>query len=264
MKRVREKAGVRVVGVTGASGGVGTSCLAAALATRAALQGARAACADAHPLGGGIDALFDLESRPGARWPDLARVDGRVAGEALLRHLPVSADGVWVLSAGVAALDPADPAGPLAAEDPADRAPHGSPQPVLAGLASGLDRLVLDLGTASEVVPPDPGVAALCSDVVLVVGAGVPALARALRAAAVVSGWCSDRVWLAQRCPRGQGDLADLVAGRLGLPLLGAVPDDPRLDQALARGSAPGAGRSRIGALADDFWAVLARQERVA
>jgi len=265
----RGAGGAAVVGVLGASGGVGTSCVAAALATVAARTGLRTVCADASAHGGGIDALFDLESRPGARWPDLAAARGRLDGAALLRHLPVSADGVHVLAA---ADQPADqpPGQPLGSEG-------ADPGPVLTALAAAADALVLDLGTAGGAGPigavgpaaagsgpPSGSGPPCCDDLILVVGAGVPALARAGRAAAIVAAGGAGRAWLVQRVPRGRADLADLVAERLGLPLLGVVPDDPRLDDALARGVPPGAARTRLGALADRFWGVLAAQERIA
>lgn len=260
----REARRARCVGVAGASGGIGTSCLAAALATQAARRGDAVLCADATPSGGGIDALFDVESRPGARWPDLAQARGRLDGSALLRHLPVSSDGVHVLSAAAAGAD-----SPPRAEESAGTAGSAGaaagagPRAVLAALAGVVDLVVLDLGAADSglggVLPP-PGV----SDLVLVVGAGVPALARAGRAAAVATAAAVDRVWLAQRCPRGGAHLADLVAEKLGLPLIGVVLDDPRLDDALARGIAPGAGRGRLADAAAGLWTALVAQERVA
>lgn len=241
----------RVVGVVGASGGVGTSCLACALAVRSALAGDVVACADAAPSGGGIDALFDAESRPGARWPDLAQARGRLDGAALLQHLPAAAAGVRVLSARPDALDA-----------PRPDALESDPALVLHALATAVDTVVLDLGTPWSGSSLS-GIAA-CDDVVLVVGAGVPALARAAGAAGIVREAAPGRAWLAQRAPRGCADLADLVADRLELPLLGVVLDDPRLDEALARGAVPGTPRSRLGDVAERMWRLLRVQERAA
>lgn len=247
----------RVVGVVGGSGGVGTSCLAAALATRARSDGWSVVCADAGAWGGGIDALFDLESRPGVRWPDLAEASGRLDGAVLLRHLPESAGGVRVLSA--ATTTPDEPG-----HDPGRGTPAAAAAAVFEALTRVVDVLVLDLGTV-----PAAGLATAwgevgCTDLLLVVGTGVPALARAGRAAEALTTGACEQVWLVQRCPRGRADLAELVAERLGLPLLGVVPDDPRLDDALARGEAPGSGRSRLGAVAHQLWTGLTREERVA
>ena len=258
--------GARVVGVVGASGGVGTSCLACALAVRSALAGDLVGCADATPGGGGIDALFDAESRPGARWPDLAQARGRVDGAALVRHLPAAAAGVRVLSARPDAHEGSRPdahegSRPDAHEAHPD-ALGADPAPVLQALAVAVDTLILDLGT-----PWSGGALAgieACDDVVLVVGSGVPALARAAGAAALVRDAARGRAWLAQRAPRGCADLAELVADRLELPLLGLVLDDPRLDDALARGVVPGTHRSRLGDVAERMWRLLRAQERAA
>lgn len=246
----------RVIGVVGASGGIGTTCLAAALATRAAATGRRVACADAGPWGGGIEAVFDLESCPGARWPDLADARGRLDGAVLLRHLPQSTDGVRVLSATTAEPGTADEAtGPTR---PAAVAT------VLGALARAVDTLVLDLGTAPAGGREPSEAMTASGDLLLVVGSGVPALSRASRAAAAVTVGDAERVWLVQRCPRGRADLAGLVAERLGLPLLGAVYDDPRLDDALVRGVAPGSTRGRIGDVADRLLSQLWREEGAA
>lgn len=271
--------GARVVGVVGASGGIGTSCLAAALATRAAMAGQTVVCADADPGGGGLDALFDLESRPGIRWPDLMGVRGHLDGAMLLGHLPESAQGVAVLSAAgvdagpVPPIKRADDGSPDVATDLdpdaaiADRQAHPGtavPRVVVSALAAAVDTMVLDLGGVASLGRGSLIGAQACGDLVLVVGASVPALARAGRAASALTAADTERVWLAQRCPRGRADLADLVTEHLGLPLLGVILDDPRLDAALVRGVAPGSSRSRIGDAADSMWRALARQERAA
>ena len=242
----------------GGSGGVGTSCLAAALATRAALRGGLVACADAAGSGGGIDALFDLESAPGARWPDLAGARGRLDGAAVLAHLPVSAGGVAVLAA--------------VPTPPGEAAAGGSDVgaatvPVLVALAEAVHVLVVDLGCVFEGRPWLEPLLAACPDVVLVTGAGVPALARAAAAGAALEaamGAAGGRAWLAQRCPRGRADLAELVAERLGMPLLAAVFDEPQLDDRLARGVPPGTARGRLAEAVEAMWRVLDAQERAA
>ena len=85
--------------VVGASGGVGASTFAAAVArTQSAVDG-RALLVDAHPCSGGLDLLLGVEAEPGARWPELTVGDGSIDAADLYRALPSTPDGVAVLSA---------------------------------------------------------------------------------------------------------------------------------------------------------------------
>lgn len=237
----------RTIGVLGASGGIGTSCLAAGVATRAARHGLRVACADAWPGSGGIDVFFDREARPAARWPDLADARGRLEGGSLTTLLPRSEQGVVLLAAS--------PAGPLVGQ--------AAVAHTLTALQEVTDLLVLDLGVADAAMTfPLP-----CDDLVLVAGYTVPALSRAVAAAHLlerVPEGQARRIWLVQRCPRGRGDLAEQVAVRLGLPLLGTLFDDPKVDAQLARGRPPGDRAGRYADAVEDVLAGLSRQDHAA
>ncbi len=257
----------RVLAILGASGGVGASCLAAAVATRASARGRRVLAVDGEGTLGRLDVLFDRESAPGVRWPDLADARGRVDGEALLAQLPTSAEGVHVLSGREAGPPPAGR--PLVPGDPAGAPAEGSglaPDAVVAVLSAlacpdvGLDVIVVDLcrsADASALFAPR------CQDLAVLVGCGVPALARAgdavRRADDLVPKGC--RVWVAQRCPRTRSDLGDVVSEALGVPLITIVGDDPDLDQRLSRGLAPGSGRGPLAAAADRVLRCLDEQE---
>jgi secretion/DNA translocation related CpaE-like protein len=81
--------------VGGSCGGAGASTVATALALAAA-PGALLVDGDAG--GGGLDLLLGAENAEGVRWPELAGLRGRVAGDALLAALPES-EGVHVLAA---------------------------------------------------------------------------------------------------------------------------------------------------------------------
>jgi secretion/DNA translocation related CpaE-like protein len=87
----------RMICVTGGSGGVGASTLAAALAFVAARQGDRSVLVDTDRRGGGLDLLVGAERVDGWRWPRLAGARGHL-GE-LGERLPC-VDGVDVLSMG--------------------------------------------------------------------------------------------------------------------------------------------------------------------
>lgn len=91
----RDGHGAAVIAVVGASGGLGTSTLAAGLAGTAAEKGLRAAFVDLDVGGGGADLLFGLERQPGWRWPGLTAADGFLGD--LHEHLP-HAEGLAVVS----------------------------------------------------------------------------------------------------------------------------------------------------------------------
>ena len=91
--------------VVGASGGVGASVLATAVAVRAARAGVNVVLVDGCPLGGGLDVVLGAEQETGIRWADLSRLAGSADARALLARLP-SADGVRVLSFGRDATEP--------------------------------------------------------------------------------------------------------------------------------------------------------------
>lgn len=86
-----------LVAVVGASGGAGTSTLAAALAHHAAGRNRPSALVDLDPCGGGLDLLLGAEQTSGARWNELVGVSGRVDPSVLSEALP-EVDGVRLLS----------------------------------------------------------------------------------------------------------------------------------------------------------------------
>ena len=95
---IRRPAGAGpMICVVGASGGVGASTIAAALAFVAARQGERSALIDTDCRGGGLDLLVGAERFDGWRWPQLARARGHL-GE-VSSQLPC-VDGMDVLSMG--------------------------------------------------------------------------------------------------------------------------------------------------------------------
>ena len=87
----------RMICVTGGTGGVGASTLAAALACVAARQGERSMLVDTDRRGGGLDLLIGAERVDGWRWPRLVRARGHLGD--LAEQLP-RVDGVDVLSMG--------------------------------------------------------------------------------------------------------------------------------------------------------------------
>lgn len=84
--------------VMGASGGLGASTWAAALARRMSMHLGECVLVDGDVRGGGLDMTCGTEHVPGLRWPDLAKVRGSVSASRLIAALPCGE--VPVLSAG--------------------------------------------------------------------------------------------------------------------------------------------------------------------
>ncbi len=91
--------------VVGASGGVGASTLAAAIARMACAEQGTALLIDAIPLSGGLDLLMGLEAAPGARWPDISLGTGAIDATDIAAALPSTPDGITVLSAARAKVE---------------------------------------------------------------------------------------------------------------------------------------------------------------
>lgn len=216
-----------VVGVFGATGGLGVSCLAVALAVRLthALSG-EVALVDADPSGGGLDLLLGCEHEPGLRWSALAGVSGTVDGAGLIAQLP-RAHGVAVLSHEV--LDP------LAAAQAPTADQLGA---VVRGLATGASAVVV----GGSRWPGPPGLVDHLDESVLLVGSGVHQLAAAagLAVHASLPGSSGDSPGLVLRTGGRNAAAPERVAEHLDLPLLGTLGEDRGLDADLTSGLPPG------------------------
>ncbi|MGB3594162.1 MAG: hypothetical protein WBG89_02610 [Ornithinimicrobium sp.] len=233
-----------VIGVVGASGGLGATTLCAALAMRSAMARGRSLLIDAHPRGGGIDLHLGLDAELGLRWPDLVSVRGSVDAAGVVAGLP-SVEGCAVLSW--------------------DRRPR------LALGAAGVS-LARALTLRSGICVIDlPGPEAqeherwwqLCDQVVMLCGGRVHQVA----AAAVVTECllaAVERVGDADRPARVEATVCgvlreqqrgaadrDLVSGVLGLPFLGVMRPDATVGSALTRGEPVGARTGPVASLAD-------------
>ena len=232
----------RIIGVAGASGGVGASVFTVALGYRACRRGVTTVCVDARPLGGGLDVVLGVDHERGVRWPALQRAAGRLDGAALLTELP-TVDGLAILSHDRGAL-------PEVQRD--------SLRSVILGLADCVDLLVIDL--PARVDPSFGWWLQLIDDGLLVVGASPAALAGAgAFAGSMPDDAC--RWWLVQRTPPRAAGLGETVAAALGLPLLVEVTDDGRVVTDLRRGRTPGR-RGLLAQVADKALGVLTRQVR--
>lgn len=217
------------IGLIGASGGLGTSTLAAALATRAALAGRSTVLIDLDRGGGGADLLLGCEREPGPRWADLAGASGRVDPQVLLHRLPRSEHDVAVLTG--------------------DRhwyeLPAGTVEAVRGPLFSAVDVAVLDLGRTT------PEWTAQLDAVLLTVGGTVTALGAAEVAA--------DRLrqggvgpWMVTRGLERRWHPA--VSEALQLTVLATLPEDRRTAEDNEIGLPPGSrDRSSLARRSDEI-----------
>lgn len=221
-----------VVVVLGASGGVGASALAAALAVRAVQAGVEVVAVDLRPLGGGLDVTFGAEQEAGVRWADLFALSGAADASALVSRLP-RAEGVPVLSFGRA--DPSVPEVDVVVQ-------------IVAALAGSRRLVVVDAAAETAFAP---AVLTLATLVVVVAGTEL----RQLAALSAIGRWLDGRCADVVVCLRGDrvGELGPLVEASTGLSVIGVLSDDRMLRGDLVHGVAPGSrGRGSIAAVADE------------
>jgi hypothetical protein len=228
-----------VIGVVGASGGLGASTLAVALAVRAGPLVGVSACVDGRPRAGGVDVTACVEHLPGLRWGDLADLRGQVDGAALLRALP-GEGSLRVLAARGA---PPRPETVRAAVE---------------GLATVAGLVVLDTGADAELLD-------LCTAVVVLAGVSARRLADA--GVLVQGGVLPGDALLVLRGARREPVAPEDVAVHLDLPLAGVLRDDPRVRADEERARLPGSrARGAVESVADRLLALagVARAPRAA
>lgn len=232
----------RVVAVTGGSGGVGASTLAAAVALRVASRpdSPPTLLVDLDPAGPGLARLAGGTFPPGIGWADLVGLDGRLAAAELRDAVPrVGALGLLGWS-----------------DDPGGRGAALPVAEVLSAAVRGHDWVVIDVPRGAV----DPVLEIDCDLVVVLVDgsvAGVASAARrlpALRAAGVP-------VAVMVRTRRGPAEVSD-VARVLDADLLGEVREDRRLREHLDLGLGPLRGRRAVlGRAADRVIAAVPASE---
>lgn len=225
----------RVMGVIGASGGLGASTLAVALATRGARSVGASVAVDAAPGACGLDVTACVEHREGLRWADLGGVQGALDGPALLGALPHE-QATRVLAGMV------------------DEVPQDVVEAALAGLGRTCGLTVLDLGRSLHLAHRCTDMVVLCGTTARQLADGAALAARLLAAGdgqdpvARPVGATGRPIGLVVRLRRGDRVEPEAVALHLDLPLAGTLGDDPRAAADADRGRPP--GERRVGALA--------------
>ena len=212
-----------VILFVGASGGLGTSTLAAVTAT-VLTRASRPVLVDGAFGSGGLDATVAVEHLMGLRWGDLAEHEGEVDAARVRRALPTGTVPV------------------LAARGPR---PQGETvREVVSGLAR-FGPVVVDLPSGTPVPAVWRG---LADRLVLLVGLR-PRWLRDGEVLAAGLGVDREHVWLVTRGPRRAARVAERAGEHLALPLLEHLGDDAAVVRDEARGRPPRA-RGPVGLVA--------------
>ena len=223
-----------VIGVVGASGGLGASSLTAAIAVRALTvleHAATSVAVDGDPRGG-LDVTLCVEHEEGQRWAAAAEAYEHSGRLVAVQDLP--GDG------GVRVL--AGPAGDLRSDEFLLETVDDLSQRVAA--------VVIDCG-------PRPGAALLARLDVLLVVSGTSARAVADLAGLVAAmGLGLTRAVLVTRS-KSRSRVGRSIAGEVGLEFLCHLPDDPAVPRHAQDGLAPGRARSVLDGVADEVLAMM-------
>lgn len=220
------------VSVVGGSGGVGASTFAVALGLAGAGRGLAAVVLDADPTGSGVDLVLGSERDSGLRWPDLAAVDGTLAGESLSDVLPRRHGVATIAWPGDAAQVQA-PAAAGAVWSAATRA---------------FDLVVADVprpdSARSESTSEGWVESVLAGSVltVVVIGDDIGGLGAARRIVPRVTERCGSVLAVVASRRGGLGSAA--VEETVGLRVMARVRPDRRLRAAVDQGRGPGRSRS--------------------
>jgi hypothetical protein len=251
----------QIIAVMPASGGVGATSLAAAVAVRAAAASRTVVAVDLDPWSGGLDVTFGLEQEPGWRWGRLGESAGVVDGLRLAERLPSTLD-VAVLAmplptiggdqgSGTDVVPFASPSSERGLSQPGVAgAPEGWAErihDVVVGLAEAHDLTVLDVGRDDRVLRV---VVPLVDALVVVAGVRTTELAAAAAAVPTVQALGADP-WVVLRGP-GAGEVEDLVIDELDVEVVATFADDNRIVGEVAEGIPPGyRGRGPLVSVAD-------------
>ncbi|SNC73815.1 Cellulose biosynthesis protein BcsQ [Kytococcus aerolatus] len=221
-----------VIGLTGATGGLGVSTLAAATAHLGGASGLHTVAVDSSRWGVGLAVGLAMEGQPGLRWEDLLATDGDLPGAELLAALP---------RVGQVGLLCREPAGAAAWA----RVPRSVEHHARRALAQEAELVVVDLpplGSGDFL-----GWASACHEVHVLVGGGLgpvavaPALGEGLRS---VLG----RTGVVVRGRQVGARVVEAVEAASGHPVSAVLPDDPAVSRCEERGEPVG---SRPGPVRD-------------
>ncbi|WP_462418603.1 CpaE-like family protein [Kytococcus sp. Marseille-QA3725] len=226
-----------VIGIGGATGGVGASTLAAAVALRGATAGLRTVAVDSSRWGTSLAIALGMEGARGVHWDDLARSDGHLPGDELRDALPEAHD-VRLL-----ARDGIGPAGwaelPRAVVHHARRA-----------LAGTTDLVVVDLppvGSAEFL-----GWASWCHVVRVVVGTRPTAVAVAPALRQALGALPGDAALVVRGTGAPAAPMVEAVEEVAGHPVVAVLDEDPAVGRCELEGCPVGSVAGPLRTAADE------------
>ncbi len=202
----------RVIGVVGATGGVGASTFACWLAQELADGGSTTAVVDADPVAAGLDLVLGTESEDGLRWPELHQFSGAVAADQLWAAMPSTGKLRY-----------------LSWDRQGTHASHVPVGTVIHALRSAASHLVVDLN-ADRLEEQ----AQWCSTVLVL----TPRTVRGVLAATLAVQRCGETPVMTVLTGLNVADVdAAIVESATGVGCAGSLSFDPRLPQALDNGA---------------------------
>jgi secretion/DNA translocation related CpaE-like protein len=205
-----------VIGVLGASGGVGTSLLASCLAGQFAVSN-QVVLVETNSCSGGLDVLWGIEEQSGSRWPELITSAGKILAADVIKSLP-SVGQVSILSSDSQNAE----------------------------LPKNLTSQIQDLTNSTQVIVIDlPSCESsdfrklleLCSEIIITVGSTIRSTNAVNQLLQKFPELTSAKIVI--RTLPGTGLESLSIAKTLGLPLIGQIPTDHKITEYLEQGISP-------------------------
>ncbi|MGP0224659.1 septum site-determining protein Ssd [Paenarthrobacter sp. NCHU4564] len=196
--------GGSVLGLIGGSGGAGATTAAVWLAQAAASHGIRTLLIDGDPWGGGLELAVTADEPPGLRWPDFTGTRGSIDPSQFHDSLPVAGGFAFLSWPGTRA--------PVVTPDPAAVAA------VMDAARRSFEAVVVDIGRSGD------GLRTLAWDCDRTLLLTLAHLKPAVAASRILAELPPVDTALLVRDGKPAAMDADVIAGSLGLPLLGTVP----------------------------------------
>lgn len=203
-----------VMGLIGASGGLGTSLLSSLIAANFAAKNKKVLLAEFSNFTGGLDVLCGIEEVKGTRW---SHISNQVLPQDLLRSLP-TVDEVHLLS-----------------NDPNHLPPKELVIQIAKNLKSVTELAIFDLPKVEQ--PNFSELVNICDELILVVGSTIRSINAANQILKNISGLTESKLVIRQLAGTNLAGLN--IARTLGLPLLGEIPSDVKVVEHIEQGVSP-------------------------
>lgn len=207
----------RIIGVLGASGGLGCSLIASSIAANFATSKKSALLVETDLFSGGLDVLWGIEETKGSRWSDLINHSNQILPIDIFRSLPKS-DDVSLLSS-----------------DSKDSRHPENLSKTIEELSSTSDLVVIDLPKPAH--PEFENLFGLCTEIVLLVGSTIKSISAANQL--LIQYLDSTKILLVVRNLPGTNLSALNIAKTLKLELIGQLTSDQKITEHIEQGLSP-------------------------